>query len=269
MTSDATTAWFVELLADPEGLLLDEAALSIAAHAQPGLDIDARRVALDRLAVEVEEPTRAGLCRHLFEHVGFTGNAGDYYDPGNSLIDLVLERKTGNPITLSIIAIGVARRCGVTLAPIGMPGHFLVRDESDPEHYIDAFNGGAVLDTHGCRELLLRLAGPEVRFDPAFLLPTRPDHVVARMLNNLVAIYHRNGDGQNLAWAAVLRSHLEGAAHGGLDQVADVLGGAGRYRVAAQILDNLAGQNTASAGGENTSGAEFAERAQRYWARLN
>ena len=100
---DPTTR-FAQLVVGPEELLpLDEAALLIAAHAHPGLDVDAQLRRLDALAGEVREPTLDGLRRLLFRDLGFSGNDVDYYDPSNSYLNDVLDRRTGIPITLAVL----------------------------------------------------------------------------------------------------------------------------------------------------------------------
>src|SRR5688500_562736 len=98
------TERFVELVSGPEAALpLDEVGLLIAAHAKPGLDIPANLARFDELASEVRDPTLDGLRRLLFRDLGFAGNEDDYYDPRNSYLDDVLERRTGIPITLAVV----------------------------------------------------------------------------------------------------------------------------------------------------------------------
>ena len=120
------TARFAELVSGPEeSLALDEAALLVAAHVHP-VDLDARLASIDALAAAAPAGDAVALARHLFVDLGFRGNSEDYTDPRNSYLDVVLDRRRGIPITLSILMLEVARRRGIALHGVGMPGHFLV-----------------------------------------------------------------------------------------------------------------------------------------------
>lgn len=189
---------------------MDEAALLIAAHARPGLDVDAQLARLDSLAADVTSPTLDGLRHQLFDVMGFIGNVDDYEDPDNSFLDQVLDRRTGIPITLSVLMMEVGRRIGVPLSGIGMPGHFLVRHDADPVVYVDPFAGGVVLDERGCEARFRALHGPAAPFSRAFLAPTPPLAILTRMLNNLRAIYTTRGPAHALTWVRALRTLLPG-----------------------------------------------------------
>ena len=117
---------------------LDEAALAIAAEEYPGLDAAAYLARLDALGALVRqrasEPQRAAgrlraLCDVLFAELGFRGNEEAYYDPRNSFLNEVLERRLGIPISLSVLLIEVGRRVGVPLHGVGLPRHFMVKLE--------------------------------------------------------------------------------------------------------------------------------------------
>ena len=140
------TQRFADLMELPAASVpLDEAAFLIAAHAHPGLDVGAQLARLDDLAMRCLDPSRDGVLAHLFGAEGFRGNDADYYDPDNSMLDRVLDRRRGIPITLSVVLIEVGRRLGVPFTGIGAPGHFIVRHDGSGV-YIDPFNGGRVLD---------------------------------------------------------------------------------------------------------------------------
>jgi regulator of sirC expression with transglutaminase-like and TPR domain len=204
---------FVAAVQPPlEALPLDEVALCIAAHAQPGLDVDAYLAKLDDLAGEVRTPTLDGLVSHLFTTGRFSGNADDYYDPRNSLLNEVIDRRLGIPITLAVVAMEVGRRIGVPLWGVGMPGHFLVRDKVDPSVFIDPFHGGRELDETGCRAIYRAMAGPAAPWDPSYLDPVGRDAIVARMLANLRAVYQNGGEVDSLRWVLRLRCALPGAS---------------------------------------------------------
>jgi regulator of sirC expression with transglutaminase-like and TPR domain len=159
---------------------------------------------LDRLGREVADclsdapraPHReAAACRLvLSERHGFTGDTRDYGDPRNSMLDSVLERRTGLPITLSVVWIAVARRAGFRLDGVGLPGHFVVGHfRADPPLLIDPFGGGALLD---------------VEPSPAHVRPWSAHETVLRMLNNLVRSYVERGDLTRALHAANMRLPL-------------------------------------------------------------
>lgn len=203
---------FVELVAGPEaGIPLDEVGLLIAAHAYPGLDVDAQLVRFDRLADSLGEPTLDGLRRLLFRDLGFTGNEADYYDPRNSYLHEVLDRRTGIPISLAVVTMEVGRRAGVPLAGVSMPGHFLLRDKVDPDIFVDPFDRGRLLDRRMAQLRFHGVHGPEARFDPAFLEPVGRLAIVDRQLANLDLIAGRRADPFMLTWVLRLRAALPGA----------------------------------------------------------
>ena len=212
MTAVDPTARFLEVVHAPEPALpLDEAALLIAAHAQPGLDVAEQLARLDDLASQAGEPTLDGLRRLLFRDLGFGGNAAEYYDPRNSYLDAVLDRRTGIPISLAVVMLEVGRRLAVPLSGVSMPGHFLVRDKVDPDVFVDPFAGGMLLDEAGCRLRFHGVHGPEATFDESFLQSVGRLAIVARMLANLEIIAARRGDRAMHLWVLRLRAGLPGA----------------------------------------------------------
>ena len=147
---------------------LDELTLLVAAHAEPGLDIGRWLGALDDIAARCSDHSFAGLLRHVSVE-GFAGNRDDYYDPRNSYLHHVIERRTGIPITLSIVTIELGRRLGVPVVGVGMPGHFLVRDGRDEYSFADPFDG-RLLDQDGCERTFAETQ-PDLSFDVAYLAP--------------------------------------------------------------------------------------------------
>jgi len=196
---------------DDASIPLDEVALRIAAHAYPRLDVRRELDRIDQLASQCSEPTLHGLLRLMFREHGFAGNRGDYYDPRNSFLNEVLGRRLGIPITLSLLLMEVGRRVGVPLDGVGMPGHFLVRDKVDQTTFVDAFNGGALLDQQGCERLFQSLQGAGRPLDPEFLLPIERSAIVSRVLSNLRAIYSQRRDMPSLLWVTRLRVRLPDA----------------------------------------------------------
>lgn len=201
---------FADAVGRPDGeVQLDVAAFCIAAHAHPGLDVDAWCARLDDLAARCAEPTFDAVRSQLFTVDGFAGNRDDYGDPENSFLDSVLTRRVGIPITLSVMTMEVGRRLGLEMRGIGMPGHFMVQDALHREVWCDPFNGGRLYDAEDCRALFARLHGASAPFHPSYLSPTPPRMIVARMLTNL-----EHGrlaqDPVQLAWMCELHLALPG-----------------------------------------------------------
>ena len=235
------TSRFTELVQGPEeDLPLDEAALLIAAHASPDVDVAAELRALDDLAAGVAEPTLDAWRRHLFVDLGFSGNVAGYYDPANSFLNEVVRRRVGLPITLSVLGIEVGRRLGLRFQGVGMPGHFLLLLQGPgTEVYVDPFDAGRVLDRAGCVERFRAVNGPDAPFHPEFLDPVGPLAILSRMLNNLKSIYAARGQVAGLEWVLRLRVALPGSAPLERRDWARVLGAGGRFVEAATELEDL------------------------------
>jgi regulator of sirC expression with transglutaminase-like and TPR domain len=156
-------------------------------------ELAAPLIASDAARLPVRAQARA-LSDELAGRAGFSGNTSDYYDPRNSFIDQVLERRTGIPITLSVVYLEVARRAGIAASPVGFPGHFLVgMRDGERRLALDAFHGGRWLDAEALGELLEQ-SGSGIRYRPELMDPTPVRQVIARMLMNLRAIYTERGD---------------------------------------------------------------------------
>jgi regulator of sirC expression with transglutaminase-like and TPR domain len=189
---------------DDADIELDVAALLIGAWEHDGFDVEPHRRALDALAARsapavhvAGSPDDAGrvLARTLFGELGFRGNTDDYYDPRNSFLAEVLDRKVGIPITLSVLYLEVARRLGLGAAGVGFPGHFLVRvDGGRAPLILDPFGGGRAQDRPALEALLARASGPDAHLDDTMLAATPKRTILVRMLNNLAGIYGRDGD---------------------------------------------------------------------------
>lgn len=131
----------------------------------------------------------------LFVEEGFQGNSDDYYDPRNSYLNEVIDRKTGIPISLSVLYWRVAARVGLEVAGVNLPAHFMLRvGRGDSTVFVDPFHSGALLDRDGCRRQVARMVGPDVAITEGHLAPCRPTQVVARMLRNLKSIYLQSHD---------------------------------------------------------------------------
>lgn len=232
------TIRFAELVQGPEDALhLDEAALLIAAHAQPELDVRAELAVLDRLAAGIREPTLEGWRRHLFADLGYSGSVKRYYDPTSSFLNEVARRRTGLPITLSVLGMEVGRRVGLRLQGVGMPGHFLLRHDADT--YVDPFDGGRLLDRAGCIERFRAVNGPRAAFREDYLRPAGPHAILSRMLNNLKSVYAGRGEVGALGWVFDLRRALPESTPHEDREWAGILGATGRFLEAADAMEAL------------------------------
>ena len=173
-------------------------ALLIAATDDPNVDMDGSSANLDRMAEAARSrmPAHADALQELnaitdllFGVIGFSGNRDDYYDPRNSYLNQVLERRRGIPITLSLLCMEVGRRAGVPVLGIGLPGHFLIRHRREENFFVDAFNGGLLLNRDECGALMREAAGDGARLESTHLAPVTPREILARILRNLKAIY--------------------------------------------------------------------------------
>lgn len=189
-----------------EEIDLARAALLIAVEDDPGWGVDAAVAFLDGLAAEMDA-SLAGraphaqlelLAAHVHERCGFSGDHDDYYHPSNALLTQVLARRKGIPQTLALIYMEIARRHGVLLHPIGLPGHLVVRHARDQDAYLDPFHG-TVLTEEACLEQLLG-AGSREEVPPEFLTPLGPRAFLLRLLTNLKGAYLR-AEPANLAGA--------------------------------------------------------------------
>lgn len=197
MTSLFTRQCFYQAVHQSE-INLAEAALYIAQEEYPTLDLDAYLNALDTMAEEIQErlpveryPLRViGIInQYLYDDLGFTGNTTDYYDPRNSFFNDVIDRRTGIPITLSLVYLEIAKRINFPMVGTRMPGHFLIRPNlEETEIYVDPFHRGEILFTQDCQERLAQIYG-QAEHQPAFLEPISPQQFLARMLTNLKHIY--------------------------------------------------------------------------------
>jgi regulator of sirC expression with transglutaminase-like and TPR domain len=242
---------------------LDEAALLIAAHQRPDVDVSNELDRLDDLAAGCFAPTLDALVAYLFGDLGFSGNRRNYYDPRNSYLDQVVERRLGIPISLGVLTMVVGRRLGVPLVGVGMPGHFLLRDQVDPSIFVDPFGGGRLLDRTGCEHAFRDVHGLDARFEDAYLAPVGTLSILTRMLANLRNIFGGRGERDAVVAVLELRIMLPGATAEDRGELAAALAAVGRLDAAAQAYE--------AAGIElgGSLGAEYRQHAERLRARLN
>jgi len=191
-----------------EEIDLAAAALLIAEEEYPGLDVASYVQKLDRLASNVRkrmpsrtpahEPAAAirALNGQIFEEEAFHGNRQDYYDPRNSFLNEVIDRRTGIPITLSILYMEVARRIGFNVDGVGFPGHFLVKHVGTRAQtiVIDPFFGGRTLDADDLRQMLSSIHGRSVPLEVSHLNSVGKKQILSRVLHNLRSVYSDRGD---------------------------------------------------------------------------
>ncbi len=148
----------------------------------------------------------AAINKHLFDELGYSGNSDAYYDPRNSYLNEVFERRLGNPISLAMVQIEVARRLGVPLDGVSFPGHFLVRlPVDDGVLVMDPFNRGRPLGADELRERAKPHLGGEIPDDTALLQILNPaSHraILIRMLRNLHGVYAEADDWERAARSA-------------------------------------------------------------------
>jgi len=175
---------------------LEEGAWMLAKTKYPDISIEGYRALLDNFAQELRErldpgqgpkETLAILNDYLFVELGFSGNEKNYYDPENSYLNRVLDRRTGNPINLCLLYILLGRRLRLPIAGIGLPGHFICRHQSSAlEIYVDVFNSGKFMTKADCVQYLVQ-GNYSLRDDS--LAPVSPRRLLLRICGNLHQIY--------------------------------------------------------------------------------
>ena len=196
---------FAQLAATPDATI-DLLALAMAAEFRD-VDVATAMASLETLGADVSVTAKrttgspaevTAACTEVLGAVhGFEGDREQYDDPQNSMLDVVLERRRGLPILLSVVYIEAARRAGIALSGVGLPGHFVVGHfGADPPLLLDPFDGGRRMSAAAA---------------PGALRPWPPDEIAMRMLNNLVSSYTRRGDVGHAIRAAQLRLMLRAA----------------------------------------------------------
>jgi regulator of sirC expression with transglutaminase-like and TPR domain len=192
---------------DDDSVPLLATALLIARDEYPQLDADLYDALISshsaHLRTEVDSipsfPLKMqAINRHLFEELGYAGNHDEYYDPRNSYLNEVFDRRLGNPISLAVVQMEVARRLGLPLDGVSFPGHFLVRLPIDDGMLVmDPFNRGRPLDEEELRLRARPHLGGELPDDEALfriLNPASNRSMLMRMLRNLHGVYSERDD---------------------------------------------------------------------------
>lgn len=251
---------FSEIVQRPdEQIDLVEAALLIAADQGSDVVIELRQRHIDNMAHHVKAlmsefsrgepidpiyfPTEVVQVTNLvfYAEEGFYANHDDYYDPRNSYLDQVLERRTGIPITLGLVYMEIANRVGLPLRGVGLPGHFLLGYWPDedrlPEMIVDPFDRGNILTIGECAGLVYKLYGPSLEFDIEWIKPMARRQILARMLNNLKHAHTAKRQYQNTLNAIDMLLLVQPDAHTELRERAFINYRMGRFAEALKDLE--------------------------------
>jgi len=271
---------FAGLVGEPlEQPPLVETALVIALEECPELPVRKYLAALyayssvvaDRVREAGPDPPIAEririLNRYVFDDLGFHGGPDAYHDPRSSLLNEVIDRRVGIPLTLSLVYMELAKGAGLKLAGVGFPGHFLVKTQGEsPVRLLDPMNGGAEVDDDGLDQLVREVGAQG--FDLATALRAVDNRtIVRRLLVNLKTVYLRQGENERALAAVERLLLLDPDAPQEMFERGLLCGRLGRYAEAMEALDRLV---------EVAPNSEFAERVEshltrfRYWrSRLN
>jgi regulator of sirC expression with transglutaminase-like and TPR domain len=213
MTPDGWRRYFERVIGAPDvEIPLAEAVLLLASDEYPDLDVPYYLARLDAMAEELRERLEpattaqakvAALNAYLFDELGFRGNRHEYYDPRNSYLNDVLDRRTGLPITLSVVYLAIGARLMLPLFGVGLPGHFIVKwEDARTRILIDPFNRGEILDEAAVEARVRDTFHAEARFEPEWLASVGNKYILIRMLNNLKAIF-LHAQNYKRAWQVV------------------------------------------------------------------
>ncbi|MFL5329621.1 MAG: SirB1 family protein [Gemmataceae bacterium] len=181
---------------------LAELALHLARDEFPDLDVAIYLAAIEDYADRLRPKLRGSLTKKvatlsklLFVEEKYRGNRERYYDPDNSYLNRVIDRRLGLPITLSLLTAAVGTRAGLTVEGVGLPGHFIARAADGADVLLfDPYHGGAPLKIADCEQLVEDATGKPFEASAEALEPTPPGYAIRRMLTNLKGTYLRQND---------------------------------------------------------------------------
>lgn len=220
---------FIRSIERPDPALdLARTALIVAAESDPDVDVDGVMHTLDSWAEQLRRRLSpdwnnlqklARLRAFLFEELGFQGERRDYYNPSNSLLHEVVQRRLGIPLTLGILMLELGWRVGMPLEGVGFPGHFLVRLAGEPRDLLlDPFSRGMVVREEDCHRMLRDTTKGRMRYEPGMIASVRRRDMLLRLLNNLKNAYVRRGDD---ALALGVVDHLLALSPGDAEETRD------------------------------------------------
>ena len=193
---DPYVAEWVSFVKNPNFNLVEKCLKFAQLLEYPELNIDEYINRINRIGMSLKEsindvknPTYliSMLNEHLFENLGFQGDDEDYYNPKNNFLNEVIDKKSGLPITISILYVEIAKFVGLDLKIVGFPGHILVK--YNEEMILDPFNDGDLLDIDDLQEILDTNFGGQLEFQPEFLDEITPEQILVRMARNLKNSY--------------------------------------------------------------------------------
>jgi regulator of sirC expression with transglutaminase-like and TPR domain len=200
---DARRLFRADIAQSGEEVDLARAALHVSMEEQPDLDVESSVSRLDALAAGVAPELAAfpspidalARMRELFARERFRGNEMDYFDPANSFLDRVLERRLGIPLTLSIVYLEIGWRCGLPVVGVGFPGHFLVKYvEAGGDHFVDPFEGARSITVAELRGRMTAMFGTDAALRPEHLAAASKREMLVRLNANLKSVYTDRGD---------------------------------------------------------------------------
>lgn len=256
---------------------LAEAALLVAAEAHPDLDVDAALLRIDAFADSLlasgllpeddgAELVATALASHLGRALGFAGHPHGERDPGDALLDDVLRRRRGLPVTLTVLWVAVARRLRLRVFPIGLPGHVVAGvDGGERVLVVDPFSGGRILGEREVADLVRIGTGGRSEYTRAMLRPSTTPTVVRRILNNLTRDYTTAGQLTDALWTVELKQLLPTSPVDDHRARGELLFHLGRYRAAAEAFEAYVDE----AAGDTPDLAEISRMAIRARAKLN
>ena len=202
---------------------LEEAAFAIASYEYPETDYDNYKMILDKMAIDLKEKIVAKydnfvtvydkvkmLNDYFFHEKVFKGNTKDYYDPDNSYLNRVIDRRTGIPITLSIVYMLIAGRIGIKFYGVNIPNHFIIKYKDDiDEFFIDVFNFGVIISKFEALHFLRQFGIYEKDFDNLpFLQNANDKDIIYRIFANLINVYEKEPNEKKVEQLTKLQSYF-------------------------------------------------------------
>jgi regulator of sirC expression with transglutaminase-like and TPR domain len=204
--------------------LLERAVFLISSYGYPNVDFDNYKMVIDKMAFDISNRIDKKSSKfltslekiniindYLFRKKGFKGNTENYYDTDNSYINKVIDKKTGIPISLSILYLLIAKRLNLPVFGINLPSHFIIKYQDDNEEFfIDPFNEGIVISRKEAIKFLKQLSVSEKDFDNiSFLNIASEKDIIKRYINNLINVFEKNNEELQVDQLTRLQSHFE------------------------------------------------------------
>lgn len=221
---DQLLSKFKELKLKNNKDLLEEAVFLISMYGYPDINIENYKMILDKMAMDIERriddkgyidhttvDTINIINEYLFVERGFYGNSDNYYDPDNSYINKVLDKKIGIPVSISVLYILLAKRLNLPIFGVNLPSHFIIKyQDSNEEFFIDPFNKGIVISRDEVIQFLEKLGLDEEEFNHIPYLKIAEDkEIIKRVLANLQNVFEKEKDEMKLDQIKKLAAHFD------------------------------------------------------------